>query len=107
MFRKYAPLLTLLLLSTARSQSSAPANTEPSKDASLPSAGQLEDSRNLIIVKAKKPIYPILAEDKQIQGRVRVKLFIDESGNVERVEVVEGNPLLEDAGGGCCEAMEV
>ena len=68
MFHKYAPLVTLFLFATAWSQSSPPPSVEPSKDASIPPTGQLEDSKNLIIVKAKKPVYPIVAEDKQTQA---------------------------------------
>ena len=87
----------LVVISPAWSQSDPPSHSEPGKDASTTSTGQLEDSKGLVVIKIKKAVYPIEAQEQQIQGRVWVNAFIAETGDVERVEVVSGDPLLVDA----------
>lgn len=87
----------LVVISPAWSQSDPPSHSEPGKDASTTSTGQLEDSKGLVVIKIKKAVYPIEAREQQIQGRVWVNAFIAETGDVERVEVVSGDPLLVDA----------
>jgi protein TonB len=38
------------------------------------------------------PVYPIRARERRIEGWVKVQLLVDESGLVERAEVVEAHP---------------
>ncbi len=48
-------------------------------------------------VKIKKADYPIKAANEGLQGQVWVKAFITEAGDVERVEVISGDPTLAEA----------
>lgn len=43
------------------------------------------------------PEYPAMAKQMRLSGRVEVEAMIDLEGNVERVQVVSGNPLLSSA----------
>lgn len=52
------------------------------------------DSKTLEPIKIQKADYPIEAEDKGLQGRVVVNLTVSETGDVENVEVVSGDPVL-------------
>lgn len=49
------------------------------------------------VVRQAKPEYPELARKAGIEGRVTVKVLINTQGDVERVEVVKGHPMLDDA----------
>lgn len=50
------------------------------------------------IIKSVNPKYPDLARKKKIQGRVVVKVLINEQGNVEKVEIIESpDPMLSEA----------
>jgi protein TonB len=49
------------------------------------------------VVKQGKIDYPELARKAGIEGRVTVKVLINTKGNVEKVEVVKGHPMLNDA----------
>lgn len=48
-------------------------------------------------VKRIPPVYPELARKAGIEGRVTVKVLIGTKGDVERVEIVKGHPMLNDA----------
>ena len=48
-------------------------------------------------VRPISPEYPELARKAGIEGRVTVKVLIGTKGNVEKVEVVKGHPMLNDA----------
>jgi protein TonB len=48
--------------------------------------------RDVKPVKKVKPIYPREAEDRHIQGRVKVRLSVDLEGNVTDVEVLSAEP---------------
>jgi TonB family protein len=48
-------------------------------------------------IKAQKADYPLEAEREGLQGQVLVKVYISETGDVERVEVVRGDPILANA----------
>ncbi len=50
-----------------------------------------------IVAIQKKIVYPEFAKRAGIQGKVHVKAFVDETGNVFKVELVKG------IGGGCDE----
>ena len=49
------------------------------------------------VVKQIKPKYPELARKANIEGRVTVKVLINTKGDVEKVELVKGHPMLNDA----------
>lgn len=55
------------------------------------------DSTKLEAIKTEKAVYPLQAEEKQLQGEVWVKILVSEAGDVESVEVVSGDPVLADA----------
>lgn len=48
-------------------------------------------------IRPVSPEYPELARKAGIEGRVTVKVLIGTKGNVEKVEIVKGNPMLNDA----------
>jgi TonB family protein len=43
------------------------------------------------------PEYPPMARQMKLGGKVQVDAYIDPEGNVEKVQVVTGNPLLTSA----------
>ncbi len=49
------------------------------------------------LVKKVEPIYPPLAKQVRIQGKVKVQVVISKTGMVESVNVVSGHPLLVQA----------
>jgi TonB family protein len=49
------------------------------------------------VVNKEDPVYPPMARQMKITGRVIVEAFIDTQGNVAKVEPVAGNPLLTGA----------
>jgi TonB family protein len=68
---------------------SSAATTSPASDSG--------DSTVLKAIYAPNAVYPRKAADENIQGQVWVKLSISETGDVEKVDVVSGNPILADA----------
>lgn len=64
----------------------------PKNDAAAPG-----DSLQVEPIKIKKADYPIKAANEGLQGQVWVKAFITEAGDVERVEVISGDPILAEA----------
>lgn len=62
-----------------------------------PAATQPPDSTVLVITKKVKPSYPVAAEPSKLQGQVIVRVVVSETGDVESVEVISGNPILADA----------
>jgi protein TonB len=44
-----------------------------------------------------EPVYPEDAKQKKIEGTVMLNVDIDQEGNVERVELVSGHPMLAPA----------
>jgi protein TonB len=56
--------------------------------------GFVDPSRLILKV---SPIYPEIAWRSRIEGKVRLEAVIDEEGNVTRVSVVDGHPLLREA----------
>lgn len=55
------------------------------------------DSVAVVPTKTQKAIYPPEAAQKQLQGEVWVKLQISETGDVEAVDVISGDPVLAKA----------
>jgi TonB family protein len=49
------------------------------------------------LVKKTKPIYPQVAQDKHVGGRVTFTVMIDQEGKVQDVKLVSGHPLLVQA----------
>lgn len=49
------------------------------------------------LIKKVAPIYPPLAKQVRIQGKVKVQVVISKAGTVESVNVVSGHPLLVQA----------
>ncbi|HEY6185288.1 MAG TPA: energy transducer TonB, partial [Terriglobales bacterium] len=97
MFRKFALTAAILAPLFAWSQLNAQSDSEPPKDTAPAAPNQVEDSKSLIAIKTQRAVYPLQAQEKQIQGRVWLQVFINEAGDVEKVEVAEGNPALVDA----------
>ncbi len=56
--------------------------------------GNLQASQ---LVKRVEPDYPELARQARVQGLVLLRVTIDEKGDVVKIEVVRGHPLLVDA----------
>jgi protein TonB len=79
----------------AQTATPTPAQTEPSPAAS-PSAS-LPDSTQLEVAKVSQPDYPLEAAAKKLQGKVLIKVHILETGDVERTEIVGGEPVLAQA----------
>jgi len=55
-----------------------------------------EEAKKLVVSKVD-PEYPAMAKQMHLVGRVVVDIFIGEDGKVEKVETVNGNPLLSGA----------
>src|SRR5262245_9414241 len=54
------------------------------------------DARKAAIKKVE-PEYPAMARQVRLSGRVQVDVIIDASGNVEKVNVLQGNVLLSNS----------
>jgi TonB family protein len=81
-------------------ESTAPppaSNAEASAPAAQSSASSPGDSTKLEPIKTQQAVYPLEAARQKLQGQVSVKLLISETGDVESVDVVSGNPLLAKA----------
>jgi len=86
----------LLLLATAApalgSQTATP--SAPSTNNTGPSVA---DSTELEPIKIMRPTYPKEAAKKKIHGQVLVKVSVSETGDVDTVEVISGDPILAKA----------
>lgn len=83
------------LCALAQSESSPPAQASGAKNADASTSTTLAgDSSELELVKKVKPVYPKEAILEGIQGQVWLKVMISETGEVEKTEVVSGNPIL-------------
>jgi TonB family protein len=84
-------------LDTAKPKSetspSAPSSSSPASSAPSSSSGVL-DSTKIEVVKGERAIYPLAAAEKKLQGQVWVRLHISETGDVEVVDVLSGDPIL-------------
>jgi TonB family protein len=72
------------------------AATQQTSDNAKSPAGQsqIPDSKELIPTKVQKAEFPIAAAQELVQGKVLVRMFVSETGDVTRVEVVSGNAIL-------------
>jgi TonB family protein len=105
MTRALAMAISSLLLSTALWAQSDAAKPESDTPASAPSSSSplspapssdsaVPDSTKIELVKGERAIYPLAAEEKKLQGQVWVRLHISETGDIEGVDVVSGDPIL-------------
>ena len=46
------------------------------------------------VVTKVPPVYPPIAKQLKIQGNVELEAFVNTSGEVEKVSIVSGNPVL-------------
>jgi TonB family protein len=87
---------------SAQDDASKPQTTEPGKappdSNSKPLPDQASsapgDSTKLEPIKTEKAVYPLRAQEKELQGQVWVKILVSTTGNVEKVEVISGDPIL-------------
>jgi TonB family protein len=56
--------------------------------------GNLPESK---LIRRVEPAYPELAKKARVQGKVTLKITVDEDGNVTDARVIEGHPLLDGA----------
>lgn len=52
-----------------------------------------QEARKLLVSKVD-PEYPPLAKQMRLSGRVQVDCYIDPAGGVEKVTILDGNPLF-------------
>jgi TonB family protein len=69
------------------------AKTPPDQTSSAP----IPDSKQLETIKTQQPPYPDEAREQKLQGQVVVRAFVSETGDVEKVEEVSGDPMLAKA----------
>jgi TonB family protein len=74
--------------------SSASAQSNPPQKQPIIIGGNAEESRLIYRV---EPVYPELARNARVQGKVVLTVITDEEGNVVDVKVVHGHPLLVEA----------
>jgi len=55
------------------------------------------DSTKLETIYVEKAAYPWEAREKQLQGQVWVKILVSETGDVDNVELMSGDPVLAQA----------
>jgi TonB family protein len=55
------------------------------------------------VISKTEPVYPPMAKQMGVSGKVSVTAFVDTSGKVEKVEIVSGNVML---GKACVTAVE-
>ncbi len=110
MTRRYTTTISFVLVSTvlwaqsdaakATSEnpgSAASVSSPPSSAGTQPRTPVLPDSTKLELVKGERAVYPLAAAEKQLQGQVWVRLHISETGDVNDVDVVSGDPILAQA----------
>lgn len=74
-------------------------SSEPNKKTPVDQAPPLDsgNSTQLEPIKKVKASYPFDALKQQLQGQVLVRILISETGDVEKAEVISGNPVLADS----------
>jgi TonB family protein len=81
---------------TDNQATTTPGSVSTSSTAAIPQPA-LADSKGLEIIHAQMADYPLAAERGGIQGEVMVKVIFSETGDVEKMEVLSGDPSLVDA----------
>jgi TonB family protein len=74
--------------------SQRPPNSDENISGGQNSSTALQDSAKLEPTQQPQPTYPSEAKAQKLQGQVIVRAFVSEAGEVERVEVVSGDPIL-------------
>jgi TonB family protein len=75
----------------------APADPDKKTSPDQESPAAAADSTQLEPVKTVNATYPDEAREKQLQGQVLVKMLVSETGDVEQVDVISGDPILAKA----------
>jgi TonB family protein len=78
-------------------QTTSPPGSVSTSDTTATPQAVAADSKILEIIHAQKAIYPNDAERAGVQGEVIVRVRVSETGDVEKTEVLSGDPLLVDA----------
>ena len=78
-------------------QSSEPAKEQNSPLSAPAPASTPGDSTYVEPIKKQKADYPPKAEEDRLEGEVRVKVVISQAGDVEKVDVLKGDPILAEA----------
>lgn len=91
-----------LFCTAVQAQSTSPtaetATAGPTASAPTPnSTPALPDSKTLEVVKSVRAAYPYEAAEKQMQGQVRLKLLVDEAGDVADAQVIEGDDIFKQS----------
>jgi TonB family protein len=87
----------LLLLSGATVRVQSQDRPQPVSQAAAASATVQANEAEQNLIKKVPPVYPPLAKQVRIQGKVKVHALISKTGVVEAVNVVSGHPLLVQA----------
>jgi len=96
---------SLVLAQSASSTTAQQNGSEPASPTSGASTGgaapmpepTVADSKTLEIVARQSAKYPLAARRDGIQGEVMVEVLVSETGDVEKTEVLSGDPILADA----------
>ena len=54
-----------------------------------------------LAINKPNPVYPALARQARIQGKVQLHAIIDKDGRVSQLEVISGHPLAGEGRAGC------
>jgi TonB family protein len=90
-------LALMLLILSVSSVLVAQSGSSPPQSPALSPATSPGDSAKLEPIKTQKADYPPEAARDGLQGQVVVKVLVSETGAVESVEVVRGDPILAKA----------
>lgn len=91
-----APVPAKKAAKKVRPQTTAPAIQQPQTTAAFPMQTELSESD---FKHYTHPVYPRIAQLQGLEGSVRIALWSDAAGKVERVSVIEssGYPVLDEA----------
>jgi TonB family protein len=92
--RLFRAFLFLLAISASALESQT---GTPSPPAANNTGSAVADSTELEPVKVVRPAYPKEAAKKKIHGQVVVKVSVTETGDVDTVEIISGDPILAKA----------
>jgi TonB family protein len=93
-------LLTVSLSAQSNKAAESPSVSSPAAAAAPAAESQASatappsDSAELEIIKRKSAEYPIAAQRNGIQGQVWIQVLVSEKGDVEKAEVISGDPML-------------
>lgn len=73
------------------------ASALPALTADEPTVRLPDDQARRLVTSRVDPEYPAMARQLRLAGAVQVDVFLDPDGNVEKVQVVNGHPLLSGA----------